>query len=548
MATALGLATAGALWLLGPLATPAHYAVYHWSGSPAVLFAANLLDFALVWLLCCALLWLAGRSERLRLAVWGAIVFLLPAVALKNWALYSVSTPSHILSRGLWLGGTAGFVLLLGLWRPAFRSALRVTVDLATAVLIFLALTGVTVLGQVLWFGWQARGLNEVRIARPAPSRTVPGTHLPRVIWVVLDELSYQQVYERRFPGLQLPAFDAFAAESSIFTNTVPAGQYTARVLPALMTGLPVEEVRSTAAGRLQLRTGAGTPWQAFDQHRTLFQEALRMGYRTGIAGWYNPYCRLLPDVLDRCFWTYDDPGTTGLVAGKSLPANMLQPLRFLLGTGIVGRALNAWAHTVPFRQQQASLHRTDLERLTAEADRLLQDPDAGFILLHLPVPHQPGIYRRAEGQFTTEPSSYIDNLALADRYLAHLRATLSASGQWDGSTIVLMGDHGWRTPLWRSDPCWTAEDSLACPSPHADPRPVYMVKLAGQQRSARVDTSFPALRTHDLLEALLARRIVSAEDLARWAAKPAQQTARTLLAPPRTEGPALKARTEEPH
>ena len=49
-------------------------------------------------------------------------------------------------------------------------------------------------------------------------------TGRPRVIWILFDELSYQQVYERRLPGLQLPAFDALAAQATVFTHAVPAG------------------------------------------------------------------------------------------------------------------------------------------------------------------------------------------------------------------------------------------------------------------------------------------------------------------------------------
>jgi hypothetical protein len=53
----------------------------------------------------------------------------------------------------------------------------------------------------------------------------------------VFDELSYRQGYERRFPALQLPAFDALAAQATVFTHTIPAGIMTEKVLPSLLTG-----------------------------------------------------------------------------------------------------------------------------------------------------------------------------------------------------------------------------------------------------------------------------------------------------------------------
>ena len=59
--------------------------------------------------------------------------------------------------------------------------------------------------------------------------------------------------------------------------------------------------------------------------------------------------------------------------------------------------------------------------------------------------------------------TSYINNLALTDLYLAHVRRLLERRGQWDSSVVVVMGDHGWRTKLiWKSSSGWTDEDETA--------------------------------------------------------------------------------------
>ena len=47
------------------------------------------------------------------------------------------------------------------------------------------------------------------------------------------------------------------------------------------------------------------------------------------------------------------------------------------------------------------------------------------------------------------------------------------------------------------------------------DPRPVYVVKLAGQSTGMRVDTPFSAVHTRTLLDALMRRDIRSPQDLA---------------------------------
>ena len=101
--------------------------------------------------------------------------------------------------------------------------------------------------------------------------------------------------------------------------------------------------------------------------------------------------------------------------------------------------------------------HIQDYTDLLAASDALLNDSSANLLYLHLPIPHPFGIYNRQTRQLTTTgPSTYIDNLALADVYLGHLRTQLEQRGEWDSSTILIMGDHSWRTaPVWAAFPTW---------------------------------------------------------------------------------------------
>ena len=137
-----------------------------------------------------------------------------------------------------------------------------------------------------------------------------------------------------------------------------------------------------------------------------------------------------------------------------------------------------------------------------------------------MPVPHPDGIYDRRTSTFTTAGnSSYIDNLALADQYLAHLRQTLEQRGEWDSSTIIVMGDHSSRTQLlWSSSPSWTPEDQAASHNGQFDNRPAYIVKLSGQHQPAHIDSAFPTLRTRALFDGIMDNRITTPEDLASWA------------------------------
>jgi len=147
------------------------------------------------------------------------------------------------------------FLLPLALWRPAFDERFKAVERFASTLLVFSAVSGSVMLGQYAWFGWKARSLNAELPLHHTVIGPAARTGRPRVIWILFDELSYEQVYESRFPGLQLPSFDALAAQSTVFTHTIPAGIFTGDVLPSLMTGEPVDATRASSDGKVAVYT-----------------------------------------------------------------------------------------------------------------------------------------------------------------------------------------------------------------------------------------------------------------------------------------------------
>jgi hypothetical protein len=97
----------------------------------------------------------------------------------------------------------------------------------------------------------------------------------------------------------------------------------------------------------------------------------------------------------------------------------------------------------------------------------------------------------------------------------------LEQDGTWDSSAIVVMGDHSWRTTvLWFNGPVWTPEDEVASHGGQYDSRPAYIVKLPNQQKPARIDDRFAAVRSRALLDGIITNRIKTPEDLAAWVRK----------------------------
>jgi membrane-anchored protein YejM (alkaline phosphatase superfamily) len=124
----------------------------------------------------------------------------------------------------------------------------------------------------------------------------------------------------------------------------------------------------------------------------------------------------------------------------------------------------------------------------------------ADFVFLHLPVPHSPNIWSRARGDFAQQcGSSYVDSLALADRELGSIVATLKSSPRWKDTTLIVEGDHSWRTYLWKDGIEWTQEDAEASRAGF-DPRPAVIVHLAGQTQAKADAQPWSLLNVHTVL------------------------------------------------
>lgn len=493
------------------LASPKHETLFHWHGSAAALFVPAFSYLFLLSFVFALLLLAVRKTTDTRRVVWSGFLFLLPLVIAKSVAAaIDKAIPHKANLIALALCGSLFLISSFWLKPPAFERIREV----GHALMLAAAFSGAILVLEDAACWIQARHLTTAAVLRTPVS--VPGHHLGRrVIWLVLDELAYKQLYVHRPRDLSLPAFDGLRAQSTVFTNVVPAADHTEVALPSLLTGNPITDVASPADGQRLLMKQQNGQWVLFDEHRSIFADAQSAGYNAAIAGWYIPYCRMLPSVVQNCFWSSQYSHLRGLFPGDTVAENILHPLVRLWRK-------SSLLHSNPakraFYKIEESEHIQDYVALKDASDQLLIEPQYDFVLLHLPVPHPDGIYDRHRQTFTVTHSSYVDNLALADLYLAHLRQVLENTHQWDDTTLVIMGDHSWRTKmLWKGGVGWGPEDEQASENSF-DSRPAYIVKLPHQETPATVDTRFHSVRTRALLNQFMQGHLQTPEELQQWA------------------------------
>jgi sulfatase-like protein len=467
---------------------------------PMAILAMTLVIWLLAWIVFLAV---ERLSEGWRNLFVGALALLLVGFAERFFPLPRHPHFSLVVLRDLnVIGVLLPFALIVCyfFWRSFFARCIAVTNLLYAAV----GFSMIVLLPRLAMYAFRFEPPERTSFHRSDLPPPVPDAS--RIVWILMDELSYDQTFDHRQPDVVLPHLDAFAKGSVSFSNLQPIGRYTEHVVPGLLLGTPIHELKTPFHGPVSFRHESDGSWETFDPHQTIFGEARKLNWTTGIAGWYNPYCRLFSDVLDSCSWQYSDNilgAELPLSYNKSVAQNMLAllPLRTKLEFIFHDKIDN-------------SAHRRDYKDVMTRSKRLLRDRRIRFVLLHMPIPHPPGIYDRTTHQLSDD-GSYLDNLVLADDSLGSFMEILRSIPDFENTSVIVSSDHSWRTFWWKESPLWSAEAISASHGGTFDPRPVLMVHLAGMDSGQIVKKPVNMLVLHPILESLLHGQICTPADLA---------------------------------
>jgi hypothetical protein len=389
--------------------------------------------------------------------------------------------------------------VLPGIAQPAVRA-----VRLGLAALAFSALWIVPQLLHVAL----ARPFAESTTALPQPAPAVRGSSR-RIVWILFDELSYDQAFDHLAPSIKLPNFGRLRTQSVSFSDLRPTGFYTERIIPSLLLGRHIEQIRSTLAGDLWYKEREQGSWLAFDPNATLFALAQQNGWSTGVDGIYNPYCHILAPTLNDCSWEPSpDFGMESFGASeeKSVLTNAAVLPNVWLAmltsrSAAIQAATTEEAHIQEYRNGMARTH------------ALIENDQIRFVFLHLIAPHPPGIYDR-QHHMLRRGGTYLDNLVLADDTLGALLQQIDATPSASRTTVIVSSDHSWRIPLWRPTPGWSAEEERVSGG-RFDDRPVLLIHFPGQNSGDEVNAALPELLEHDIIAEMLRGKINNSEDLA---------------------------------
>ena len=151
--------------------------------------------------------------------------------------------------------------------------------------------------------------------------------------------------------------------------------------------------------------------------------------------------------------------------------------------------------------ERDAEGHAASAKDLGAHALDTLAHSQADIIYLHLPVPHPAAFWNRRTRTYAAG-GSYLDSLDYTDRLLGQILDLLQSQPRWAATTLIVHGDHSWRTGIWRTKPGWSAEDERISHGGQWDPRPALLIHAAGQQTPETVTAPTSLMIVHSVVAA----------------------------------------------
>lgn len=429
-----------------------------------------------------------------RLRAWSVLRWILLAalpilLLARNVQLFPFEVPNLAIQM---LAAVWAIVLLLVIFRfPRFAERLhKFGSTFLAGFAIFALVMTVQLVGAALWRPGPQSFSNPIPVADPAR---------PRLVWIIFDELAYQPVFETRDPSLQLPNFDRLRKESTLYSQVTPIASRTVKVIQGLQSGQVVTDFTFNTHNRFTVRNAGDPHFHDFDPNATLFGLAHQRGLTISVVGWYVAYCPTFSAVLSTCYWNNEDAQDRGPTAlSATFAQNVFTPLRILVEQ--VFAPGHAWADFAAFN---ASTHALSVRDLRRHALAAVDSSQADILYLHLPAPHPPAVWDRHATRFAAG-GSYLDSLDFTDRLLGQILERLQGQPRWASTTLIVEGDHSWRTWMWRSIPGWSAEDERISRGGQFDPRPVLFIHTPGQNAPRSIDSPTSLMTVHDTVAAMI--------------------------------------------
>jgi len=323
---------------------------------------------------------------------------------------------------------TAGIVF----WPRGFLRGLRL-------VLVLVSPVSLVVVKSLITSAAAADAIVSITNAQSDVATTSNGCS--PVLAVLFDELSFSYLYADGRVRPEYPGIGAVASQAMNYLSVAAPGPETLISMPSFLAARHIRSIRVEGNGIFEMgEDGHLLPFSA-SRPEALFPTAKTLGFSTEMAGYYLPYCALLDGLLDTCqsfsFYNMSSVDTRFSIADPLLTTLILWPRQFPFGL----------LKNPPFARLQRDL----VENTAGFAMKPMHTAKPVFRFVHFSVPHFPFVFD-AQGfsppfdPLRTSPdTAYARQVGYVDKLFGTLMQRMRTDGTYEGTTIVVLADHGFR-------------------------------------------------------------------------------------------------------
>ncbi len=453
--------------------------------SQTVVYAGALVSTLLLALALWGVTHIAARWQHIERGVWPfmygtAVALCLNGIRFNNgWSLELIYG-----AIGKWGTVFAALFVVVGAGYLLFRYRSVIVQKHSSIALIFSPFLLFT-------FGQSLLALTQVEPESAFSTRSrqhlqpVEAANAMPVVWIIFDELDYRMAFGHRPKSLVLPELDKLQQTCLYSSKAYSPSGTTLISLPELLTGKVFTSSTPLSANTLQL-TAPGGKTTNLKTAQTIIADMQQRHKKIALFGWYLPYARLFPTVdVCKVYPLYFSPD------------GLAEAIAYQLGSLIESRFTFLTSDTRHILMTQS---------MQNDVIHFLKTFQGGFLFLHYPVPHPDYIYHRSTRTYAINKNQiegYLDNLALTDRLLGEVHATMEKTGIWDKSLVIVSSDHHWRSNTYDG-----VTDSLHVP---------FLVKLPGQKKSLSSSDRFETVHTKEMILNVIDGKINTPEQLKTW-------------------------------
>lgn len=330
-----------------------------------------------------------------------------------------------------------------------------------------------------------------------------------KVIWVIFDELDFGYLSAAAKNGTDLSDIVRLSNESFVSLNAHAPNNRTQDSIPSLLTGQPLKEAIPVSTDDVRLLDETGSDVGTLQQRENVFSQLKGRNQRSGIVGWFHPYCRIFRDSVSRCYWSVTTPKCTTLMEFVNC-----QWSAFLRGFEHIPTATKFFDWLPGKNIELSGTNRmTQFERnkyLNDKANELISDRSIDFLFLHFSVPHTPFLARTQK----PEDESPYSSLEIVNDTVRRLRNTLESTGQWDSVVLILSSDHIERAKN-RNDFAFLPYNLRD--KAYNDQRIPFIVKFPRQKSRIDYEPTFNTVITKQMVLDIVDGKIRDANDFVSW-------------------------------